>query len=460
MKARSKILFMLIGTMISVSLFAQRKTDIENSKDYPLIGRFDGAVMEFYKETKWGTYKMPVDDNGKINFDKPKILEGKVIRTQYSVSIDDNPAYLLQNYKAAFTKAGFTILTSAADEAVGVGDRSQDWNSRYYGPGDAYFSNALNNGKFGGAIEIPAWKSNQAFIVANIQKDGKDIYISLYCVENNTFTLINQDVIEVETAQTGDMIKVNTSEVKTDDFRKDAPLKNAKEDVVEVQKTDNTQSDQSILKSKNVKSFELRIGFGGYSFSTPWLSGSCNFFNYNPTGTVTGSITGFGLLKGPYGSARYFFNDNFGISLDLSSLTSEESVYTTDKKYTSSANLFAQKIGLTGQITGKNAPVRFSTTLGAGHCLTELHQQTVMIPPYAGTDIYLKGKTSMLVMFINVDVSFPIYRNLYLFGNYEFNFMPVGSFVMEHDGGNDYSNTYNNTDFGGSHFRFGLGYSF
>ncbi|MCX6302369.1 MAG: hypothetical protein NTW82_09300, partial [Bacteroidia bacterium] len=71
MKSRSRILFMVVTTMISVSLFAQMKTDVENSKDYPLIGRFEGAVIEFYKETKWGTYKIPVDENGKINFDKP-----------------------------------------------------------------------------------------------------------------------------------------------------------------------------------------------------------------------------------------------------------------------------------------------------------------------------------------------------------------------------------------------------
>ncbi|MCX6303048.1 MAG: hypothetical protein NTW82_12790, partial [Bacteroidia bacterium] len=436
------------------------KTDVENSKDYPLIGRFEGAVIEFYKETKWGTYKIPVDENGKINFDKPKILEGKVIRIQYSISVDDNPAYLLQNYKAAFTKAGFTILTAVADEGVGVGTRSQDWDSRYYGPGDAYFSNALNNGKFGGAIAIPAWKSNQAFIVANIQKDGKDIYISMYCVENNTFTLINQDVIEVETAQVGDMIKVNAGEVKTDDFRKDPTVKTAKEGVIDAQKTDAAQSDQSILKSKNVKSFDLRIGFGGFSFSAPWLAGSCNFFNYNPTGTVTGSITGFGLLNGPYANVRYFFNENFGLSLDVNSLKADEDVFTTNINYTSTASLFSQKVGLTGQFVGDNTPVRLSTTLGVGHCLTELHQSTVMVPPYAGTDVYLTGKASMLVMFLNVDVSFPIYRKLYLFGNYEFNFTPVGSFIMEHDGGNDYSNTYNNTDFGGSHFRFGLSYSF
>jgi hypothetical protein len=459
MKTKSKMLLMLIGTMISVSLFAQRKTDIENSKDYPLIGRFEGAVIEFYKETKWGTYKMPVDDNGKINFDKPKILEGKVIRTQYSVSIDDNPAYLLQNYKAAFTKAGFTILTSAADEGLGVGERSQDWDSRYYGSGDAYFSNALNNGKFGGAIGIPAWKRNQAFIVANIQKDGKDIYISLYCIENNTFTLINQDVIEVETAQVGDMIKVNANEVKTDDFRKDPTLKTAKEDVIDAQKTDAAQSDQSILKSKDIRSFELKIGIGAYSFSDPVLAGSANNFMYNPTGVVTGSASGYRLLLSPYLNIRYFFNENFGISLDINHMSNDQDIYTSDTHYNSSANLFAQKIGLTGQIVGRSTPVRLSSTIGAGNCITELYQQIINIPS-SGSDIYLHAKANMVVLFFNVDVSFPLYKKLFLFGDYEYNLIPVGTFVMEHDGGNDYSDTYYGINFGGSHFRLGLGYSF
>jgi OmpA-OmpF porin, OOP family len=203
MKTKFGILLVVVVIITSTGLFAQRKTDVENSKDHPLVSRFQGAVIEFYKETKWGTYKLPVDGKGKINFNAPKILEGKVIRIQYSVSMDNNPAYILQNFKAAFTKAGFTILTAAANEGLGVGGRSQDWESRYYGSGDAYFTNALNNGTFGMDYEIPNNKSNQSFIVAYGQKGGKDIYIAVYAVDHDPFVLINQDVIEVEAAQTG-----------------------------------------------------------------------------------------------------------------------------------------------------------------------------------------------------------------------------------------------------------------
>ena len=201
---------MLLATAFSASMYAQRSTDIENSKDHPMVSRFEGAVIEFYKETKWGAYKIPVSEN-KISFCEPLVVEGKVIRTQYSVSIDNNPEYVLQNYKAAFAKAGFTILIAVANEGLGVGERSQDWAMQYYSPGDAYWRCALNNTRFGGTIGIPNWKGNQAFIVAKGQKGNKEIYVTMYSIDNNAYTLINQDVIEIQTAETGMVTAENIS---------------------------------------------------------------------------------------------------------------------------------------------------------------------------------------------------------------------------------------------------------
>ena len=119
MKTIYCIIVLFAAILISANLFAQRKTDVENSKDSPLISRFDGAIIEFYKETKWGSYKLPVDDKGKINWDSPKLLEGKVTRIQYTASKDNNAEYVLKNYEAAFKKAGFTILISIANEQLG-----------------------------------------------------------------------------------------------------------------------------------------------------------------------------------------------------------------------------------------------------------------------------------------------------------------------------------------------------
>ena len=220
-------------------------------------------------------------------------------------------------------------------------------------------------------------------------------------------------------------------------------------------------SDQTILKEKTVKSFELRIGAGCYAFSDPVLAGtSANNFMIYSTGAVTGSLTGFRLLTGPYFNARYFFNENFGISADLGYLGNHVELYTTYANYSNTANLFFQKAGLIGQIIGKSTPIRLSTTLGAGNCITELYKQTIHKPTVVGLDTYLKGKANMFVVFFNLDVSFPIYKKLFLFGNYEYNVIPVSEFVMEHSGGSEYSDTYYNMNFGGFHFRVGLSYSF
>lgn len=193
----------LAAIVISTISYAQRTSDVENSKDHPLISRFDGAIIEFYKETKFGTYKIPLDENGKLNYNKPMILKGKVTRIQYSIPIDNNPEYVLHNYSEACNGASFTILTALTNEQLGVGERSQDWNSRYYGSGDAYFYNALNNGKYGMHHDIPNWKANQAYIVAKAEKGDKHIYFAIYVVDHDNFTLIIQDVIEVSAPKTG-----------------------------------------------------------------------------------------------------------------------------------------------------------------------------------------------------------------------------------------------------------------
>ncbi len=197
------ILAFLVTILVVSQSYAQRTTDIDNSQDHPLISRFEGSVIEFYKETKFGTYKIPLDQSGNLNYNKPIVLKGKVTRIQYSVPIDNNPEYVLHNYSEACNAADYTILTALANEQLGVGGRSQDWNSRYYGSGDAYFYNALNNGKYGMHHNIPIFKDNQAYIVATAEKGDKLVYFAIYVVDHDNFTLIIQDVIEVAAPKTG-----------------------------------------------------------------------------------------------------------------------------------------------------------------------------------------------------------------------------------------------------------------
>jgi len=194
-------LVLLVIALIGSSLFAQRTSDIAGSKDYPSISRFKGSVIEFYKETKWGSYKLPVNNKGKIDWEKPKALEGKVTRIQYLLPKENNAEFVLHNYKAGFKNSGYKILIAIANEELGFTDRPHTWNDKYYVGGGYY--DGLNNIKFGEGVEFPSWRKNHSFIAAQGHENGKDIYAMVYTVVGEEYTLIIQDVVEVEAVETG-----------------------------------------------------------------------------------------------------------------------------------------------------------------------------------------------------------------------------------------------------------------
>ena len=195
------LIFAVIFMVNATITFAQGTLDIEGSKDYPTISRFTGSVIEFYKETKWGSYKLPLNDKNTIDWENPMTLGGKVIRIQYSASKENNAEFVLHNYKSAFSKAGYKVLLAIANEELGVGDRPHTWTDRYYEAGGFY--NGLNNKKFGLGFNFPTWKSNHSFIVARGKESNKEIYAIVYTVVDDSYTLITLDVVEIEDVETG-----------------------------------------------------------------------------------------------------------------------------------------------------------------------------------------------------------------------------------------------------------------
>ncbi|MEA3437841.1 MAG: OmpA family protein [Thermodesulfobacteriota bacterium] len=194
---RSVILFLTVfALLISTNLLAQRTNDIEGSKDYPLISRFEGSVIEYYKEVKWDDYQVPLsmmvttEERGRF-FEKNETVEGKVIRIQYSTSPDNNPAYVYKNYESAFRKAGFnTLFQGKGDDELG--DEPADFCRTFYGDLVQKFGFAYN-----------PQGENHAMIVAKTKKDNNYIYVIVYISGFSNVTLVTQDVIEVEAAETG-----------------------------------------------------------------------------------------------------------------------------------------------------------------------------------------------------------------------------------------------------------------
>jgi outer membrane protein OmpA-like peptidoglycan-associated protein len=190
---RTCLISMIVALMISPNLVAQRTMDVEGGKDYPLVSRFEGSIIEYYKVAKWDSYPIPVSlTDNQFHWKEPLPLEGKVIRIQYSAAPDNNPAYVLKNFESAFNKAGFKVIMVKNGNV----DLGEAWYfTQYY-----YWDKDLI--KFGWAIE-PRRGGNHAYIAAKTNNGTNDIYIAIYISAYDNITLITQDIIEVEAAATG-----------------------------------------------------------------------------------------------------------------------------------------------------------------------------------------------------------------------------------------------------------------
>jgi len=196
MKKLSLILT-IIALLITTNLFAINTTDVKGAKDYSLVSRFSGSVIQYYKMTKWGTYKLPVykDNKKEPNYDNPLVLEGQVQRWQYTTTPDNNPAYVMKNFEAAFKNSDYTILLEGKP-----GDDFNEGSASFYG--DYYGSrHDLNLEKFGFGFDSIG--NHKAIIVAKTNKGGKDIYVVEVISDFSNVTVITQDIITVEEAKTG-----------------------------------------------------------------------------------------------------------------------------------------------------------------------------------------------------------------------------------------------------------------
>ena len=185
-----------------------QKEETEQEKDYPLLSRFDGAEKIYEKITKWEEYKLPVNSaNNNLQWEAFTKLEGKIIRYQYNVSPDNNPAYVLKMYEKKLESSGFKVFFAKKGSDMGISSGS--FSSKYY--------NDLGNSKFG--FKYGTKGKDHAFISGKINKDGKEIYVAIYISGFDNTTLITQDIIEAESVEEQKIIAApyNGSSVSYDD---------------------------------------------------------------------------------------------------------------------------------------------------------------------------------------------------------------------------------------------------
>jgi outer membrane protein OmpA-like peptidoglycan-associated protein len=202
MKKTVLMLSMLLFVLISGNLFAQRDSDIDGSKDYPLVPRFDGSYIEFYKVNKAAKLQIPFNFKSKsFTFKYPATISGELYRIQYSASADYKPDVIIEKLKAQLEAKGFEIDFAKASQQ-NIGMTAQLFFNEYY--------KKLGAEKFGYSY-VPESDEN-GLLIAHKNEDGKDIYTLIYVSWFSNANLITEDVMEAgsfeQNAPEGDPINL------------------------------------------------------------------------------------------------------------------------------------------------------------------------------------------------------------------------------------------------------------
>ncbi|SPE37814.1 OmpA family domain-containing protein [Candidatus Sulfopaludibacter sp. SbA3] len=179
---------------LTAAVGAAQQTDVEGSKDHPLVSRYPGLVITEYYTTEFDEFTLPL---GKLKTDvtleKSQHLEGKVTRILYEGPAGRSLLEIYRNYESALTKGGFQILFACANNQ-GCGDG----HPALYAPkGDEDWS----------------WSAGQRYASAKLSRPAGDVYVSLHIGQWSNLDrgpAILLYVVEVQPMQ-GDLVTVNAA---------------------------------------------------------------------------------------------------------------------------------------------------------------------------------------------------------------------------------------------------------
>jgi len=200
--------FLLTIILLSPLSFAQ--SDIEGSKDHPLITRYPGSHILYYDEQDYSTYSIATGPvTGYKMISEWLDVEGKFTRIYYELEDNTTITQIYVNYQKAMEKAGFQILAKGLfkDRNVGKEVGGGSWLGTFYDK-NAFPTNSNILMHAGSATS-----GGTCFIAGKVVKGGGTAYVVVSGKEYSDKKKIYMiDIIE-ETKMEDDLIKINADEM-------------------------------------------------------------------------------------------------------------------------------------------------------------------------------------------------------------------------------------------------------
>ena len=199
MKFSRGLFWVFILAASTACIVKAQNSDVEGSKDHPLITRYPGSVITEYRYSQFDEATLPL---GKTNSDgvpaKSEHLEGKITRIVYESPAHRSMLEVYRNYESALAKAGFqTLFTCVNNEGcnnkgpvITTAAGQDDWD----------------------------WGSGQRYIAAKAPKSSGDVYVALHVGQwsnPDTGVQVVLYVIEVKPME-GGLVTVNAAALASD----------------------------------------------------------------------------------------------------------------------------------------------------------------------------------------------------------------------------------------------------
>ena len=164
------------------------ESDIEGSKDHPLVSRYPGSFIKQYRIAEFDEFALPLGKLKDSVPEKSQHLEGKITFIEYGTPPERSELEVYRNYEGALKTAGFEILFSCAHKE-GCGEGSPTlWRE----------------------LGAQNWsQDNQRILSGKLSRPEGDVYVSVEVSEWGAH-YVDLFVVETKPMESG-LIKVNAA---------------------------------------------------------------------------------------------------------------------------------------------------------------------------------------------------------------------------------------------------------
>lgn len=189
--------FRSLTLCLALTPFAALAEDEAGSADHPMIGRYEGSVIDSYKVSEFNEAQLrnEIWHGGAETTDGFLKLEGKVTHIVYDTPANRSSLEVFKNLTDSMAQKGFAPIFTCADDEC-----TPDASDRYR------FADMLSGGN---STVYNACYDHVRYQLAKVSNNGTDVYAAILACDGE----LQVDVVEVKAMETDKVVFLKSSDM-------------------------------------------------------------------------------------------------------------------------------------------------------------------------------------------------------------------------------------------------------